>query len=145
MPKILVIAFIISATLAISCTTKSEKEVPVLELKDLIVDTLYLEKDTITKDLGENFNYYKTDSGEVLVTFLNNQLRVYSYPQGKQLRKQLYEKEGPDGIGSFISQSFVDMNNLYVFSQQQELIQCDFEGKVLNRWDFPEVSETRKY
>lgn len=140
-----IFAFIITATLAISCTTKSKKEVPLLDLKDLIVDTLYLEKDTQTKDLGENFSYYKTDSGEVLVSFLSHYLRVYSYPQGKQLKKQLYEKEGPDGIGSFVSQSFVDKNSLYVFSQQKELIQCDFQGKVINRWDFPEVSETRAY
>ena len=34
---------------------------------------------------------------------------------------------------------------MYVLSQQKELIQCDFFGKVINRWDFPKVSEARKY
>ncbi|MEP1087053.1 DUF4221 family protein [Algoriphagus sp.] len=144
MKKHLVIVFLIS-TFSISCTSESSQEIPILDLKNLIVDTLYLEKDTLTRDLGENFSYYKTDSGEVLVTFLSHQLRVYSYPEGKQLKKQRYEKEGPDGIGSFVSQSFIDKTSLYVFSQQKELIKCDFEGRVLNRWDFPGVSESRQY
>lgn len=137
--------FLITSALLISCSSPSGRQVPVLDLKDLIVDTLYLEKDTLTRDLKDDFNYYKTDSGEVLATFFGNQLRVYSYPEGKQLKKQLYEKEGPDGIGSFISESFIDRNRLYVFSQQKELIECDFEGNVLNRWDFPKVNEARKY
>ena len=91
MRKLSLIPFLIYAALAISCTTNSDKAVTILDLKDLIVDTLYLEKDTLTKDLGINFTYYKTDSGEVLATFLNHQLIVYSYPEGKLLRKQKYE------------------------------------------------------
>ncbi|MEP0712727.1 MAG: hypothetical protein ABJC55_12455, partial [Algoriphagus sp.] len=66
MKKHLVIVFLIS-TFSISCTSESSQEIPILDLKNLIVDTLYLEKDTLTRDLGENFSYYKTDSGEVLV------------------------------------------------------------------------------
>lgn len=145
MRNLCAVAFLIAVALLISCSSQPEKQIPVLDLTDLIVDTLYLEKDTLTKDLGESFSYYKTDSGEVLVTFLSHQLRVYSYPEGKQLRKQLYEKEGPDGIGSFVTGAYVDKNSMYVFSQQKELIQCDLWGKVMNRWDFPEVSKTRKY
>lgn len=142
---LIIFNFLALIIFGVSCSTRPQKEIPILDLKDLIVDTLYLEKDTLTKSLGENFSYYKTDSGEVLVTFLNHQLRVYSFPEGKQLKKQLYEKEGPDGIGSFITAAFVDNKSLYVLSQQKELIQCDFEGKVINRWNFPEVSESRQY
>ncbi len=145
MTKNILFAFLISAFLGISCTSKSDNDIPILELRELIVDTLYLDKDTLTKDLGENFSYYQTDSGEVLVTFLNHQLRVYSYPDGKQLKRILFEKEGPDGIGSFVTGSYVDGNSVYVLSQQKELIQADFEGKVLDRWDFPEVNKERMY
>jgi len=38
-----------------SCSKEVEKQVPVFELKDLIVYTLYLEKDTLTKDIGSDF------------------------------------------------------------------------------------------
>ncbi|PZX58050.1 DUF4221 family protein [Algoriphagus chordae] len=145
MRKFTLLSFFVLLILGVSCSTKPQKEIPILDLKDLIVDTLYLEKDTLTKDLSDNFSYYETDSGEVLVTFLSHQLRVYSYPEGKQQKKQHYEIEGPDGIGSFITGAFVDENSLYVLSQQKELIQCDFDGKVIHRWDLPKVSEARKY
>lgn len=145
MRKLSLITFLINAALTISCTTKPDKEVPIFDLKDLIVDTLYLEKDTLTKDLGTNFSYYKTDYGEVLATFLNHQLIVYSYPEGKLLRKQRYEKEGPDGIGSFVTGNYIDENSIYLLSQQKELIQCDFEGRVIKRSDFPKISTARKY
>ena len=128
-----------------SCSNNATKEVQLIDLKDLIVDTLYLEKDTLTKDLKDNFSYYDTDSGEILAAFLNHNLVFFSYPEGKQLKKQRYEVEGPDGIGSFVTGAYVDKNSLYILSQQKELIQCDFNGKVINRWSFPEVSEARKY
>ena len=70
---------------------------------------------------------------------------MFSYPEGKQLKKQHYEIEGPDGIGSFVTGAYIDEKSLYVLSQQKELIQCGFDGKVINRWNFPEVSEARKY
>ena len=139
------LASIFLFALLVSCSQSENKELPVLQLEDLIVDTLYLEKDTLTKDLGSDFSYYKTDSGEVLIAFLNHQLRVYSYPEGEQLKTQIYDKEGPDGIGSFVTGSYVDKNSIYILSQQKELILCDFEGKVVNRWDFPKISDTRKY
>ncbi|SFU08750.1 hypothetical protein SAMN04489724_3839 [Algoriphagus locisalis] len=145
MRKLTFLSYIIINSLGISCSPKSEKEVEILDLKELIVDTLYLEKDTLTKNLSDNFSYYKTDSGEVLVTFLNHNLLVFSYPEGKQLKKQNYEIEGPDGIGSFLTGSYIDKNSLYILSQQKELIQCDFEGNVISRWDFPKVSEERMY
>ncbi len=145
MRKFTLLSFLALSLLGISCTPKSEKHIPVFDLKDLIVDTLYLEKDTLTKDLRENFSYYKTDSGEVIATFLNHQLLVYSYPEGKLLEKKKFEKEGPNGIGSFVTGAYIGEKSIYVLSQQKELIETDFNGKVLNRWDFPKVSDARKY
>ena len=128
-----------------SCSKESEKIVPILDLEDLIVDTLYLQKDTLTKNLGYDFTYFKTDSIEVLATFINHKLLVYSYPEGKVLVDQTFEKEGPNGIGSYITGNLIDKESLYILSQQKELIQCDFNGKVLGRWDLPEVDAKRKY
>ncbi|SFA80650.1 DUF4221 family protein [Algoriphagus aquimarinus] len=128
-----------------SCSTKTTKQIPVLDLKDLIVDTLYLEKDTLTKNLGSHFSFYETDSGKILATYLNHQLLVYSYPEGKLLKSQTFEKEGPDGIGSFITGNFIDKNSIYFLSQQKELIQSDLNGNVLERWDLPAVTSERKY
>lgn len=129
----------------VACQSTGVKKIPVLQLEDLIVDTLYLEKDTLTRNLGGNFSYYKTDSGEVLASFLNHQLLIYSYPEGKLLKKQAYEKEGPNGIGSFVTGNYLDDNSIYFLSQQKELIEADLLGKVLNRWDLPSVTSERKY
>lgn len=145
MRKFTLLSFFALTLLGISCSTKPEKQIPVFDLKDLIVDTLYLEKDMLTKDLGDNFSYSKTETGEVLAAFLNHRLVVFSYPEGKLLKKQQYEIEGPDGIGSFVTGAFVGKSSVYVLSQQKELIQCGFDGKVINRWDFPKVSDARKY
>jgi len=145
MRKLTLLNFLALCILGLSCSIRTAKQIPVLDLKDLIADTLYLEKDTLTKGLGDNFSYFKTDSGEVLAAFLNHSLVVFSYPEGKQLKKQHYEVEGPDGIGSFVTGAYIDENSIYVLSQQKELIQCDFDGKVIGRWDFPNVSEARKY
>ncbi|TNF39105.1 MAG: hypothetical protein EP311_11480, partial [Cytophagales bacterium] len=74
--------------------TSSEKsnEIQFLELKDLVVDTLYLEKDTLTKNLGINFTHFQTDSGEVLLTFNQYRLLTYSFPEGKLLNSVKFEK-----------------------------------------------------
>jgi hypothetical protein len=128
-----------------ACQPAKDKTVPVLKLEDLVGDTLYLEKDTLTREIGKDFTYYKTDSGEVLAAFLTHQLLVFSYPEGKLLKKQRFEKEGPDGIGAFVTGSYLDDNTIYFLSQQKELIETDFLGKVLNRWALPEVEAGRKY
>ncbi|MCE7055428.1 DUF4221 domain-containing protein [Algoriphagus sp. AGSA1] len=145
MRKLTLLSSLALSFLGISCSPNSQKEVPVLDLKDLIVDTLHLEKDTLTKNLKDHFTYYETDSGQILATFINHQLLVYTFPDGKLLKKQRYDKEVPDGIGSFVTGNYIDEETIYFLSQQKELIECDFDGKVLNRWDFPEISEARKY
>lgn len=80
-----------------------------------------------------------------MATYLNHELLVYSYPKGKLLKRQPFEKEGPDGIGSFITGNFIDNTSIYFLSQQKELIQSDLNGNVLGRWDLPEVDSKRGY
>ncbi|MBA4301182.1 MAG: hypothetical protein C0433_13925 [Cyclobacterium sp.] len=61
---------------AILACSKNQKPTAIqyFELSDLITDTLYLEKDTLTKELGSTFAYFETDSGQVLLTFRDNRL-----------------------------------------------------------------------
>ena len=125
-----------------ACSPKTEKQIQILDLKELIVDTLYLENDTVTKDIGSNFKYVKKGADEFLVTSINYRLMEYSYPEGKLIRDQFYDEEGPDGIGSFISGSFVDDSTVW-FLSNNKLIEADLFGKVENRFDLPEVSEKR--
>ena len=141
-----ILAYLLLFTFAISCSPPSKSpEVKFLALSDLIVDTLYLEKDTLTKNLGSNFTYFATDSGKVLLTFNQYRLLTYSFPEGKILNSVAFEKEGPDGIGGFISGNFIDESSIYFLSQQKELIETDLNGRVLKRWNFPEVPEGRLY
>ena len=142
MVKYRIIAFLFSATIVISCTTKSDKEIPVLDLKDLIVDTLYLEKDTKTKNLGTNFNYIKRGNEEFLLTSQQHRFIEYSYPEGKLIRDQFYEAEGPDGIGSFLQVNFIDDSSAW-FVSNQKLIQADQFGNVLSRYDLPASPKDR--
>jgi hypothetical protein len=142
MNKKILFAFLISTSLGFSCTSQSEQEVAILDLKDLIVDTLYLEKDTQTKNLGTNFNYIKRGDQAVLITSQQHRFMEYSYPDGKLIRDQFYEKEGPDGVGSFIQVNFTDDSSTW-FVSNQELIQADQYGKVLNRYDLPETPPER--
>jgi hypothetical protein len=138
--------FLFLALLVIACDqSKRPVEIKQLELSELIVDTLFLEKDTLTKNLGSNFYHLQTDSGEVLLTFNQHRLLTYSYPEGKILNAVNFEKEGPDGIGGFLTGSYIDQNSIFFLSQQKELIQANFEGKVIKRWKFPEVPTERLY
>lgn len=128
-----------------SCNRPSGTERITANLEDLIIDTLYLEKDTLTKNLGTYFRYFDTDSGAFLFTFTQHRLLQYSYPEGKLVHQLTFETEGPDGIGSFIPGHYIDKEYIYLVSQGKELIQADYSGKVLNRWPHPEVDPVRKY
>ncbi len=120
-----------------ACQTTEVKKIPVIQLEDLIVDTLYLEKDTVTKDLGTNFNYIKRGDKEFLVTTRKNRYLEYSYPEGKLIRDQLYFTEGPDGIGSFIQVDFTDDSSAW-FVSSTKLVRADHFGKVKSRYNLPQ-------
>lgn len=95
--------YLFLALITIACSqSRKPVEIQQFDLSELIVDTLYLEKDTLTKNLGTNLYHFQTDSGEVLMTFNQHRLLTYSYPEGKILESVKFEKEGPEGIGGFI-------------------------------------------
>ncbi len=74
------------ALITIACSqNKKPVEIQQFDLSELIVDTLYLEKDTPTKNLGVNLYHFQSDSGEVLMTLNRHRLLTYSYPEGKIL------------------------------------------------------------
>ena len=60
----------------------------------------------------------------------------YSYPEGRLMRDQFYEEEGPDGIGSYLPVNFTDDTYVW-FVSFQKLIQADQKGKVLARYNLP--------
>lgn len=143
MNRILILSL---ALLTMACEQSTRSiDIKQFELSELIVDTLFLEKDTLTKTLGSNFYHFPTDSGDVLMTFNQNRLLTYSYPEGKILKSVTFEKEGPDGIGGFVTGSFIDRHSIFFLSQQKELIAANLEGKVAQRWTFPEVPSERLY
>jgi hypothetical protein len=138
------ILFLSLALFAISCKqARKSIEIQQFDLSDLIVDTLYLEKDTLTKELGSDFTFFETDSGEVLLTFNRQRLLTYSYPEGKILRSVKFEKEGPDGIGGFIAGTFINQNKVYFLTQDQKLLEADFNGNVHKRIALPEAPHSR--
>lgn len=138
--------YFLLAFIVIACSqTRKPVEIQQFDLSDLIVDTLYLEKDTLTKELGSDFTFFETDSNSLLLTFRERRLLFYSFPEGKLIKTQSFEREGPNGIGAFVTGNFIDANSIFFLSQQKELIKADFNGNVIQRWKFPEVPTERLY
>ncbi|MFC3879891.1 DUF4221 family protein [Algoriphagus namhaensis] len=143
MRKTLVLSLILILAF-FSCENSSQKEMPVLELSDLVSDTLYLEKSPLTKELGYDFSYFEGDKeAQVLKTFIAETLYEYSFPEGRLLRTQKYESEGPDGIGAFVQAFFIEEDVIW-FISNLELIKADLFGKVLQRRELPEAEESRQ-
>lgn len=138
--------YLFLALIPMACN-QSQKPVEIqqFDLSGLIVDTLYLEKDTLTKELGSDFSFFETDSGSVLMTFRERRLLFYSFPHGKLLKTQPFEKEGPNGIGGFVTGNLINTASIFFLSQQKELIEADFNGNVIHRWKFPKVPTERLY
>lgn len=135
--------FVSLALLAIACNqSKRPVEIQQLELSELIVDTLFLEKDTLTQNLGAEFTYFEKDGAKYISTFIRHQLLTFSFPDGKLQGKTKFEVEGPDGIGSFISGNHRE-DSLMHFLSTNKWITATVEGKVLSRLDLPEASPDR--
>ncbi|MHA7130603.1 DUF4221 family protein [Algoriphagus namhaensis] len=129
--------------LLISCQ-KNEKKIVEIDFEELVSDTLFLEKSPLTKELGYNFDYFLDErEGPTLRVFVENKLYEYSYPEGKILRTQEYETEGPDGIGTFVQAHLLDEDVIW-FISNLELIKTDLYGKVLERQKLPEAEESRQ-
>lgn len=127
----------------VSCSpSKNSQEVLIFNLSDLIVDTLYLEKDSQTRNLGSNFTFFEQDGKEYLSVFQSHKLLTYSYPEGKLISKVPFEVEGPDGIGSFVSGHYLE-DSLIHFLSNGNWITATKNAKVLSRLALPEAGADR--
>lgn len=130
--------------LLFSCTDSKKGAVFITaDLADYIVDTLYLEKDTKTKILPSDLTYIEIDGEEFLYAFVNYRLLKYRFPGGELLAVQEFEKEGPDGIGTWISGYLITENGMFFISDNKQIVRTDLTGKVVDRMELPEASEGR--
>lgn len=138
------LVFFLLLALAVSCSPMEKSEhVKMLDFTDLIVDTLYLEKDSTTRYLGSNFTFFEKEGKKYLSTFQSHNLLTYSFPEAKLISKQPFEIEGPDGIGSYISGYFLE-DSLIHFLSNGKWITATVEGKVLSRVSLPEAGADRQ-
>ena len=141
-----IIFFITTAALiSFSCERAEEKSLVNFTFEDLIVDTLILEKDESLAQISESLTYLETDSGAILLDFQRLQLVGFSYPEGKKVLEQFYMREGPDGIGSSTFKHVITGEGIFFIAAETKLIQADFEGNVLARWELPGVPSERLY
>ena len=113
------------------------------ELRDFISDTLYLEKDYNTKSLDGHMVYREKEGRPYLYAFKDYRLLQYAYPSGKLLAAQEFEKEGPDGIGTWVSGHLIEGEEVFFISNAKELVRADHHGKVSRRYPLPEPPPDR--
>ena len=113
------------------------------DLVNFAIDTIYLEKDIETKSLPAEFYYLKEGNKEFLIGRSGYNLLKYEYPTGKLVSKTTFEKEGPDGIGGYVSGNLISEDGIFFISNQKEITHTDFDGKALNRYPLPETPEDR--
>jgi hypothetical protein len=133
------------AIVVYSCSPKSPKstEFFIGDLKEYIMDTLYLEKDNKTKMLPSDLTYIGMDGEEFIYAFVNYRLLKYSYTDGKLLDIQEFEKEGPDGIGTWIAGHLITEESMFFISDNKQIVRTDLKGKVVDRMELPEAGEER--
>jgi hypothetical protein len=112
-------------------------------LQDLILDTLFLEKDTLTRSLPGEFTYLVQDGRPFLFGISGGKLYQYDYTSGKQVSTLTFEREGPDGIGGFVSGNLITDRGIFFISDQKQILWTDFSGKVLDRFPLPTIPEER--
>ncbi|MBD8489578.1 DUF4221 family protein [Echinicola sp. CAU 1574] len=139
----LIFCFFIASVLS-SCNNQSENNSIFISgaLTDLVKDTLWLEKDLNTQSLGTDFTYIKKNGKELLCQFNGLRLLKYDYSTGDLFSIQGFEKEGPNGIGSFISGSLISEDSMLFLSGGKQLIVAEHDGKVLSRHDLPAQENT---
>lgn len=130
--------------LMVSCNRSNQEPVFfTADLKDYIVDTLYLEKDIKTKYLPTGLTFLEKDGDAVLYGFVNYRLLKYSYPAGELLSVKEFEKEGPDGIGTWIAGNLITDDGIFFISDNKQIVLTDFEGKVIDRTELPIIEGDR--
>jgi|GEM_PF-625022 len=137
-------SFLFGLILLFSCTdSKKEAVFFTADLADYIVDTLYLEKDTLTRSLPQGFAFMEQNGQSFLFGVIGRRMYQYSYPSGKLEGTVDFEIEGPDGIGGFVSGDLVTEDGIFFISDQKAIVHTDFHGKVLDRFPLPNVPEER--
>ncbi len=145
MIKVKALYILIPMILCFSCNRSGDQhEFEVVQLKDLVTDTLYFHKDDKTKSLPTVLHYIELPTGPVLMAFEDFRLLTYDYPSGRLRHVLQYEKEGPDGLGSWISGYLINEDGLFLLSDRHQVIWADLEGKILDRMDYPKVDETKR-
>jgi hypothetical protein len=142
MKRILFIAFVSVLIGASSCTEKTKK-FETGNLQDRILDTLFLEKDTLTRSLPGEFTYLVQDGRAFLFGISGGKLYKHDYTTGKQVSTLTFEREGPDGIGGFVSGNLITERGIFLISDQKQIVWTDFSGKVLDRFPLPTIPEER--
>ncbi|PSL02034.1 DUF4221 family protein [Cecembia rubra] len=136
--------FLLGIVFLFSCTdSKNEAVFFTADLTDFVVDTLYLEKDTLTKSLPHELVFLEQNGKSFLFGTVGRRMYQYSYPSGKLEGTVDFEIEGPDGIGGFVSGSLITEDGIFFISDQKAIIHTDFHGKVLDRYSLPKVPEER--
>jgi hypothetical protein len=130
--------------LLFSCTdSKKEAIFITADLTDYIVDTLYLEKDILTRSLPQGFTFLEQNGQSFLFGVIGRRMYQYSYPSGELEGAIDFETEGPDGIGGFVSGGLITEDGIFFISDQKAIVHTDFHGKVLDRFPLPNVPEER--
>lgn len=127
-----------------SCSSKNTSS-PLLkgELLNFVTDTIYLEKDLQTKTLPLEFTYQKEGDQEFLYGISGYNLLKYDYLNGKLVSKVTFEKEGPDGIGTYLSGMLITSEGVFFISNQKEIICVDLDGHVIKKISLPMTPENR--
>ncbi|UJP66529.1 DUF4221 family protein [Mongoliitalea daihaiensis] len=121
-----------------SCSSTQDTKTPIVfygPIEEIILDTVYIEKDLETSRLPSTFMY--DASSRSLISLAQNSLFTVPYPELTPVNKQLLEKEGPDGIGTFSYGGLITDDYIFILNSPKELIQLDKKGKVLKRIPFP--------
>lgn len=135
---------LLALVLLISCSSEKESvSFFTSDLKDFVADTLFFEKDLETKALPLVFTYQKSGGKEMLSGMVGYKLLQYDYQTGDLMNSHSFEKEGPNGIGGFISGNLVTEEGIFFISDQKQLIYSDFDGQIKDRLPLPQVPDER--
>lgn len=139
-----IIGVLLCGAIIFSCS-KQEGKSQIYNFEDLVTDTLVLEKDEGVANISQSLTYMETDSGAYLFDFQNRQLLAWSFPEGKKVLEQFYMREGPDGVGDSPFKHLITKEGIFVIDAETKLIQANFEGEVVSRWQLPGVPSKRLY
>lgn len=145
MRKLLNLLLGITFFISFSCQENTRVGIPILDLSELISDTLVLEKDVNLSSISPNLTYAKTDSGEFLIDFRKLHLVGFHYPEGKKAFEKFYFPEGPDGLGSSSFKKEITPEGIYVIDADSKIHLADFDSKVVQSWKLPETPKGRLY